>query len=209
MKRRIAALTLMEVLVTIVLIGLTTTIAVTQLPRLNHPVDQATLAQRVATTLEAAHVQAISDRNPIHVVAQGTQLSISSPDTTDTDTFAQATLSGTLDITPDGSSTGVVTVNANNFPCTLVALNASGLPISGSCSAGLPAPEPSTVAADANPTPVTPDPVTTLPPDTTPAPTFPTTPAPIHGGSDDTGNPGGTSTPPIKLPPHNPGNIFQ
>ena len=181
-----AGLTIIEVLVTVLLIMIFSTLAVTQIPKADRPIDQDTLALRVGNALEAAHVQAVAERTAVHVTAADDHLSVSTPaGGAETDTFAHATLSGTLDITPDGTTTGNLVVFADHFPCTLVSLNTGGTQRSGTCEAGLPAT----------------DPVVTSPPPgsstgTTPSPTPPATPpvsstppAPAGPGGDTGGMP--------------------
>ena len=203
-RNAIAGLTLIEVLVTVLLITIFTTVAVTQIPKANQPIDRETLALRVGNALEAAHVQAIAERTAVHITAADNHLSVSTPaGGTETDTFAQATLSGTLDITPDGTTTGNLVVSADHFPCTLVTLDTGGTQRSGTCEAGLPATDPGVSTpppGSSTGTTTSPTPSPSTPPDSS------TPPAPAGPGGDTGGTFQPRPTPgKITFPP-GPGN---
>lgn len=131
--RRTRAFTVVEVLVTIALMAALTAIAVTQIPRVNQPVDQAGLAVRVSSVLEAAHTQAVAERTPVTVNATGSALSVTNDQGTDDDQFPQDRLTGTFSAQADGTSSGSVRVEADHFTCTVVSLAASGQAQSTGC----------------------------------------------------------------------------
>ncbi|GGR32644.1 pilus assembly FimT family protein [Deinococcus ruber] len=139
--------TLIEAVVTIALMAVLITVTVSQLPKLDHPMDQHTLVERVGSTLESAHVQAVEDRSNVHVATSGGQLIITSSAGTDTESFNAAQLSGALDITPDGTVNGVLSVTADQVPCTFLTLSTSGQARSGTCAAGVVADDPGTTDA--------------------------------------------------------------
>ena len=128
-------MTLTELMVAIALIGVLSGIAVSQLPRTNRAPDQEHLPQRIATSLQAAHTQAVGQETDVVVTASGNQLTYSAGGESETETFGQARLSGALNIAASGESTGSVTVQADGVPCQRLSLDATGnaQPQQGGC----------------------------------------------------------------------------
>lgn len=188
-KPRTHGLTLTEVLVAFALITTLTAAAISQLPRLSAKPSLDQDAQRLASSLEAAHTQAVGSRHNVTLTGQGEQLTITSSDGLDTQQYQGGDLAGSLQIQPDGTTSGRLTVQ-NDGACTALTLNPGGLGQQQSCDTATTASNPeypsdsaSTGAADSggvivsepstsNPDPATDQPGTAL---------EPTQPGPISG----------------------------
>ena len=131
--RTTTGFTLIEVLVTIMVLCVLIAASVALLPRADRAPDTDTLPARVSSTLEAAHSQALEEGAPVTLLGQGDTLQISSAGETTADRFAQAALAGTLAIGTDGTASGAILLTPPGQPCTRLTLSEGGTTQQGGC----------------------------------------------------------------------------
>lgn len=130
---RTQAFTLMEVLVTIVLLSGLTYAVLESLPSGDRTPDTAQATTQVSTALQAAHTEASADRTIVTVTSSGDTLTQTSVNGTDILRFPGATLTGTLSIDGSGIPAGAIQINAPGAPCTTLRLTTNGQPVTDPC----------------------------------------------------------------------------
>lgn len=128
-----AGWTLMETMVAVALLVTMTSIAVTQLPRMNRPPDAEQLHTRVGAALQAAHTQAVGEEREMSVTGTGESLTFSAGGEIESEHFSRAQLGGKVVIDADGASTGALTVQGPGVSCQALSLSEIGNVVTGSC----------------------------------------------------------------------------
>lgn len=122
--------TLVEVMVVIILTILLAVIGVSAMPR---PDDRTNgLGDRLASTLESAHTQAVAERTAVTLTGSDERLQVSSVDGTETVSFSPGQLNGSVSIQADGLTSGQLTLQAAST-CTRYTLTSYGASAAGSC----------------------------------------------------------------------------
>lgn len=125
--------TLIEILVTIMILCGLIAATTALLPRMDQAPDVNSLPGRVGSALEGAHSQAVEEGTSVTIQGSGDTLQVTSAGETTADQFMQATLSGNLTIAPDGATTGAISLAATGLTCTKLTLGPGGLAQQGAC----------------------------------------------------------------------------
>lgn len=124
--------TLIEVMIMIALTVILAVIGVTTMPRTQ---DTSTngMENRLASTLESAHTQALAERIAVTLTGTTTKLQVSTSDGTETVSFSPAQLTGTITIQPDGLTSGQLDLQITPSTCARYTLTSYGTSATGPC----------------------------------------------------------------------------